>query len=335
MIGEQEIMLAALGCCLMLSFFLSGMEAGLFEVSRLRLRRLMREGNRRARRLNGYLEDSEDCLWTVLIGNTLANLGAVVLALALLQRWLLESDPPTSRLVLFWAFFGIGGLLFFTFCELLPKMLFRRHPNRLCLLLSRPFSWVHMMMKPVVALSRGVARLLLGWTGRGRTTRLFGNRDEMRQAMHEASQDITADERVMIDRVLDMQNIPVRDVAVPLDGDRRVMLHTPVRELLPAAETGPLLRLPVWRQEDGRTRVAGVINLRNVVFLQEKDLGKPAGDFLESALFLDEEVRLESLLRLMRRSGQRVVIILDRNRNELGIVTLPDILKVVFGEVKV
>ena len=119
--NEREILLIVLSLCLMLSFFLSGMETGLFEVSRLRLRRLMREGNSRARRLNGYLEDSEDCLWTVLIGNTLANLGAVVLTLALLHRWMLEpvADPSSSRMVLFWAAFGAGGLVFFTFCETL------------------------------------------------------------------------------------------------------------------------------------------------------------------------------------------------------------------------
>jgi CBS domain containing-hemolysin-like protein len=52
-------------------------------------------------------------------------------------------------------------------------------------------------------------------------------------------------------------------------------------------------------------------------------------------LFLDEDVRLESVLRVMRRSGQRVVIILDKRKREMGIVSLPDILRVVFGEVKV
>ena len=59
------------------------------------------------------------------------------------------------------------------------------------------------------------------------------------------------------------------------------------------------------------------------------------GEFLESALYQDEDVRLQKLLSLMQRSGQRVVIILDKRKRELGIVSLPDILRVVFGEVKV
>ena len=67
----------------------------------------------------------------------------------------------------------------------------------------------------------------------------------------------------------------------------------------------------------------------------ETDWQRPVGDFLESTLYQDEDIRLQSLLQVMQRSGQRVVIILDKRRRELGMVSLPDILKVVFGEVKV
>jgi CBS domain containing-hemolysin-like protein len=58
---------------LALSFLFSGMEAGVFALSRVRIRRLMRTGNSNARRLNRYLENPEDFLWTILAGNTLAN----------------------------------------------------------------------------------------------------------------------------------------------------------------------------------------------------------------------------------------------------------------------
>ena len=71
-------LLLSLFCfCAGISFFLSGMEAGVFALSRLRIRHLMREGNPRARLLHDYLENPEDFLWTILVGNTLANLGVV------------------------------------------------------------------------------------------------------------------------------------------------------------------------------------------------------------------------------------------------------------------
>ena len=50
------------------------------------------------------------------------------------------------------------------------------------------------------------------------------------------------------------------------------------------------------------------------------------------AIFMHEGIRLEVALRLMQRAGQRVGIVLSRERNEIGIVALKDILKVMFGE---
>ena len=36
----------------------------------------------------------------------------------------------------------------------------------------------------------------------------------------------------------------------------------------------------------------------------------------------------------MQRAGQRLAIVLARDRSEIGVVTLEDILKLMFGEVK-
>ncbi len=59
--------------CLAASFLLSGMEAGVFALNRLRIRRLARAGKPSAQMLNRFLEQPEKFLWTILVGNTLAN----------------------------------------------------------------------------------------------------------------------------------------------------------------------------------------------------------------------------------------------------------------------
>ena len=82
--------------CVALSFFLSGMEVGVFALSRLRIRHLMRAGNPRARALLGYLERPENFLWTILVGNTLANIGVSSIGVMWLYAWL-RPWPTTSR----------------------------------------------------------------------------------------------------------------------------------------------------------------------------------------------------------------------------------------------
>ena len=143
--------------CIGLSFFLSGLEAGLVEVSRLRLRRMAREGDLRASRLLGYLDQPEDTLWTILAGNTVSNVILGVVCLYGLQQLfgirepsqLLELSRTTG---LFWACFFVGCLLFYTFCELLSKTLFRKYATRLSVSLSRLFGWVELLFSPMVEL---------------------------------------------------------------------------------------------------------------------------------------------------------------------------------------
>src|SRR5215813_12191039 len=97
---------------------LSGMEAGVFALSRLRIRQQMRAGRRSAEVLYRYLENPENFLWTILVGNTVANfiiLGWIVAVLH--ERF------QTHR-VWFVVLFSIVVFLFYTFFDLLPKMLF-------------------------------------------------------------------------------------------------------------------------------------------------------------------------------------------------------------------
>lgn len=326
---NNTLFIMALGAALALSFFMSGMESGVFALSRLRIRRLVRTGHPSAKLLYGHLENSEDFLWTILVGNTLANFTAVCLVVMKLREWL-ELHP-----VWFWPAFVAGGLVFYGAFELLPKMLFRLYPNRLCLLFSRPFSTVHALLRPLVWLVAQVAALVLRLTG-GKvfTGHLFGSRDELRRVMQDSGHGLTLDERGMINRVLDLQNRTVRQITTPLAKVVTVTTQTPVTEVLQLCRERSLSRLPVWEGEGSRRRIAGLVNLRSLLYVAGAEPGKTAGDHLKPAAYLDEDMRLETAMRHLQRGGQRLAIVLGRDRKEIGVVSLQDILQAIFGEVK-
>src|SRR5262245_30966873 len=114
----ESLMLMVFAGCLAISFILSGVEAGLFSLSRWRIRHQMRSGNRRARVLYEYLENPEEFLWTILVGNTVANVVATSLIVIFFYKYL--SRWP----VLFIAALVLSVLIFYAFFELLPKTIF-------------------------------------------------------------------------------------------------------------------------------------------------------------------------------------------------------------------
>jgi putative hemolysin len=319
----------ALFLCLLLAFLMSGMEAGVFALSRLRVRRLARAGKPSAKLLHGFLERPENFLWTILVGNTIANFLILGWTLLELHEWLWGHDLWIA------AAFAAAVFLFYVLFDLLPKMFFRAHPNQLCLLAAPVFRLVHFVLSPLVALVEGVSQMALRLTGgQAFTGRLFGSREEMRSVMQESAQSLTSDERAMINRVLDLQNFTVRQIATPLAQVVDVEAQTPLGDAFRLGRERRFWRLPVRETRDGVPRIAGLLSLGPLLFRDDLDLQKPAAAHMTPALFVNENMRLEVALRLMQRAGHRLAIVLSRDGAEMGIVSLENILKVMFGEMK-
>ncbi len=169
-----------------ISFFMSGMEAGVHSLSRLRIRRLVRKGDLKARVLLRYMDAPENFLWTILVGNTVANFAVAALLVSDLQAWF-----PGQWWFYLPAFLAVLAILY-VFCELLPKTLFRRMPNRLLLRFVGVFRLIHLALSPVVAMvERFAAVLLWATSGTAMSGRLFRNRDEFRAIMQDSGVDLS------------------------------------------------------------------------------------------------------------------------------------------------
>ncbi len=324
---DRDILIAlAVFACVALSFLFSGMETAVLALNRFRVRRRMRTGDRRAAVLHGFLENPENFLWTILVGNTVVNF--VIFSLGSMQLYYWMGDKP----VLWSLVFVLAVFVFYIVCELAPKTLFQRYPNRLALALARPFRWIHRILAPLVAVAGWFSRGLLHWTGgKAFTGRLFGSREELRFIMQESAPGLTSEEKTMINRVLDLPNLRVRHVMVPLANTIIVEDSLPLGQVLALCRERALTRVPVT---DAKTkRISGVINLEHILYQDGLDPAKASREYMEATFFLPEELHLEEALRRMQRIGSRLAVVLGPNQREVGIISLQDILKVIFGEV--
>ena len=287
--------------CVTLSFLFSGMETAVLALNRFRIRQGMRSGDRRAAVLHGFLQNPEDFLWTILVGNTVVNFVLFSLCVMRLPDW--AGHSRVAEGVVFLA----GVFTFYIVCELAPKTLFQRYPNRLALAWAGPFRLIHRLLAPLVAVVAWFSRGLLHWTGgQAHTGHLFGSREELRFIMQDAAPSLTTEERAMINRVLDLPNLRVRHLMLPLASAITIDSNRPLSE---------------------------AVSLEQILFSNEVNYEKPVRDFMQAVFYLPEDLHLEEALRRLQHTGARLAVVLGRDNREAGIITLQDVLKVIFGEV--
>jgi CBS domain containing-hemolysin-like protein len=149
--------------------------------------------------------------------------------------------------------------------------------------------------------------------------------------MQESAPGLTSEEKLMINRVLDLPNLRVRHVMVPMADATTVNSFLPLSRVLAICRERGLTRVPVV--DAGTKRVSGLINLEYILYLDALDTSKAALEYMQAPFFLPEELHLEEALRRMQHAGIRMAVVLGPNHRETGIISLQDILKVIFGEV--
>jgi len=322
---EAVWILLLLGLSLSVSFLLSGMEAGALAVNRLRVRHLARRGDKAARLLAGYLNNPEQFLWVILVGNVLSNFLFLGVTLYWVHNWL--GGRP-------WLW-GIAALALvfalYTWGDLLPKMLFRSMPTRACLLAVRAYRLLDFLLAPLVrplAWATDKAARLLG--GRRYDGRLFGNREELLAVMRESARSLPREEQALIDKVLGLQTRTVGGLTRPMTEVQTLPEEAPLAELFRLYREKGRSRIPVRDQAKGRT--AGVAALKSIVYEENLDLSRPVREFMTPPLFLPETLDLERAFLRLQKAKPHIAIVIDKDRREIGILTLEDILEHIFGD---
>ena len=135
----------------------------------------------------------------------------------------------------------------------------------------------------------------------------------------------------MVNRVLDLQNRTVGSLMTPRAKVVAVPADLPAREFLRLCRETGRERVPVHGPDNAKT--IGVVSLRSSLYRDDLDPARPVRDFMREPFYLDDSLRLEEALQRFQRSGHRLAIVLDRDRREVGLITLGDLLRFLFGEV--
>lgn len=155
--------------------------------------------------------------------------------------------------------------------------------------------------------------------------------DELREAGSRGL--IDADALTMIEGVLGVADLQVRDIMVPrsqmvvLDRD-----DTPEKVLPVIVESGHS-RFPVIGED--RDQVVGLLLAKDLLrYFSESDRGNfDMRDLLRPAVFVPESKRLNVLLKEFRVSRNHMAVVVDEYGGVSGLVTIEDVIEEIVGDI--
>ena len=308
------------------SAFFSGAEIGMMSLNRYRLRHLVKIKNKQAIRVSQLLLHPDRLLSVVLIGNTLANIVAAMVATLIGQRLYGNTGVAVATALL--------SLIVLVFSEMTPKTLAALHPQQVAFACSLPLKMLQLIFAPLVHLISWIANSILRLLGVSfeQVHKDVLSGEELRLVVHEAGGLLPMEHKSMLISLLDLEQARVEDIMVPKADIVGINLEQPWHELLVQLEMAQHTRLPLYR--DTIDNLVGMIHLRNVLNLvleEELDM-EGLLSIAEAPYYIPEGTSLNVQILNFQKMKRRSCFVVYEYGDLQGLVTMEDILEEVVGE---
>lgn len=305
--------------CLVAEAFFSGSEMAMVNANRSLLQSRSQSGHRGSERALELLANEGRMLATCLVGTNLATIMATTVIVTMLVQHGLGEAVSVAIYVPMVLIFG----------EALPKTVSQHHADALAPIIAVPLQMVQMVLTPVLAVVDGWSSLLS--KAMGTIQPVLVTRDDLLQMLDDVPHsDLDADDRRMIQRVLEMSETTVEECMTPLIDLVAVDEESSVSEASQIAIQRKRSRLVTFK--DRIDNITGVVH--HLDLLMATDDEEPIKSMKRHVVFVPEAKRADVMLDEMRRRGEHLVVVVDEYGGAVGIVTIEDLLEELVGEIR-
>jgi magnesium and cobalt transporter len=159
------------------------------------------------------------------------------------------------------------------------------------------------------------------------------DREQLVELLHGAYENhlMDADSLAMIEGVLQVSEMQVRDVMIPRSQMDVIDISAPPETFIPHVIETAHSRFPVI--EDDKNDVIGILLAKDLLrYYAGEDF--EVRDMLRPAVFIPESKRLNVLLKEFRSNRNHIAIVVDEYGGVAGMVTIEDVLEQIVGDIE-
>jgi putative hemolysin len=345
--------LLLLGFILAMNGFFAASEIALLSVRDSRLRHMADEGVAGAKTALALLAQPEKLLSVTQMGVTLASLGLgwagedtlFGLAMRMFHPLLTTGTEVLLRTASFILAFALMTYCHVVIGEVVPKNVAIDKADRLAVIVAPVLMVFYRLTSVFVSIIERSSRAITNALGVKATHRGGGHSAEELKLVVSSSRfagNLPKLQEDIIHRVLDLDDLSVREVMTPRRDIVSVPATATLDEVLKAMIDSQHSRLPVWSEEP--EKLVGAVffkDLLRIWYERRANMRKrrPAGPFnplhiMRKPLIVPETKPLAQMLEEFRHKNSHMALVVDEFGTVTGLLTVEDVLEQIVGEIE-
>lgn len=306
--------------------FFSSSETAFLSLTRLKVRSMVEQKKPGAIIVSKLWNKMDTFLTTVLIGTNFFGALTAALSTALAVSVLGKQYVDIVPLAV--------AFLVTIFGQIIPKTVAGYYPEKVSRMFAVPLRVLEIIFFPIIwifeKLSLGVVKIaekIMKPTGSIITEEELKTLIDIGQT----EGTIQTDESQMLNKLIKFNNLDVGDIMKHRSRVCMIDQNASQQEVIQAFLESGFSTLTVYCEN--KENVVGILNYKTVLYQSEQtDLGEGfAGRVMSDVIFVPETFSVLEILQKFRQSEHHFAVALDEQGQTAGIVTMEDIMKVVFG----
>ena len=316
----------AIALLVLASAFFSSTEIAFASIPTQRIKSLRQKKDTLALSLTAKIvEDYENALGAILIGNNLANTASSAIATLIVIDLLGEGYVWVATVVM--------TLIVLTFGEIIPKVLAKQFAEIFCRIVAIPIYILSILLKPITWVITGMVKVAsLFWKSSITDT------DAVSEDDFENIIDIVEDEGVLdedecdlLQNALDFDDVLAYEVITPRVDMNALDIRDPYEINIKKIEESSYSRLPVF--EDTPDNIIGILHQNHFYKALVEEERVSIRELLLPVTSVHKTMSLPDVLEKMKETKTHMVVVLDEYGGTMGILTMEDVLEQLVGEI--
>ena len=316
------IIIVLIGFLIFLSAFFSAAEMAFISARRVRVKKAIEDGDKKAILLEKLMKKQDDVVSTIVVCNNLVNISASIIAGYYTTQYFGDIGIGLATAVM--------TLVVVVFAEAIPKS-FGIGNYKFAFRSARVLQIITIIFSPLSKSLSFFSNIFLRISGIRKKQKSLITEDEIKAMLSIGIEDGTIDkvEKKIIEEIFDFDTTKAKEIYVPIKDVISVHKDETVETLKKKTVNSGHSRYPVFdkNEED----IIGIVHIKDALL---KENTTKIYNIMRDIITVKPGTRLDTIFTKMQKKKTHMAFIKNKEGRILGIVTLEDLLEEIFGEIQ-